>query len=136
MRSRIAVLLLLCSAILVAQSTPKAEPGPAQGDTKASCVCCQKMVDTNGTPSCCAHRTSKDAQTASCCGDKAAMACMKDGKDKSADACCGTGKCGGKDDQKGCCGKSAKTSEQASMACCGGSSGQCGMHHDHSDMAK
>jgi len=66
----------------------------------------------------------------------AAMSCMKDGKDKSAAACCGNDKCSGKNDQKACCRKSEKTSEQASMACCGGSGAECGMHHDHPDMGK
>ena len=123
MKYRMLALILALTVVSWAQtetapSTPQQSTVPAE---KAKCACCDKMAagDMKDMKSCCAHHDmqSKDGkdskEMASCCGSKDAKACMKNGKDKTAAACCKEG-C-----SKGSCGK-----DKTATACCGSKCGK------------
>jgi hypothetical protein len=148
MRFRLPVIVFVVAlaAFSWAQTATPPRANPTQPSTaavpaatKADCPCCQKMADSKATESCCAHHQGASAKAdMPCCKSKEgkeAMSCMKGDKDKSKDACCSKGKCGG-EGKEGCCSKSDKTTEQAAMACCGANGELCGAHHDHGDLNK
>jgi hypothetical protein len=146
MKFKMTALILVLAAFSWAQTATPVKPNPTQSSTaavptaaKTDCPCCQKMTDGKTNESCCAHdqEASAKSETSCCKGDgKNAMACAKGEKDKSADGCCSSGKCGS-DGKEGCCSKSDKTTEQAALACCGATGERCGAaHHDHADINK
>ncbi len=133
MKFKMTALILALTVVAWAQTaTPTAPAAPQQStapEQKAKCPCCDKMAmkDAKDAHSCCMHH-EKDAsgkETASCCGGKDAMSCMKGDKDKTAHACCGdkcskdaagkmscAGKCA-KECEKGCCSAKNKSEKAA-----------------------
>jgi hypothetical protein len=118
MKYRMLALILALTVVSWAQtetapSTTQQSTVPAE---KAKCACCDKMGagDMKDVESCCAHhdmksRDGKDSkEMASCCGGKDAKSCMKNGKDKTAAACCKQG-----------CSKGSSGKDKTAIACCG-----------------
>ncbi len=102
------------------QTTPQQSTVPAD---KAKCACCDKMAtaDAKDASACARHMKSdmknKDTkEMASCCagkdekasGGKDAVACMKNGKDKTASCC------------KDACSKDSCSKDKMAAACCAG----------------
>lgn len=140
MKLKLIALILALTVVSWAQTAtpnPTSEPQQSTAPAEAkACPCCDKaasaeskdgqascahhamMAAEGKEPACCARKDK-----ASCCSGKDGMSCKREGKDKTAMACCDGEKCG-KDCQKGC--SSAKQGEKKASNCCGG--GRCTEH--------
>jgi len=138
MKHKLIALILAFTAVSWAQTaTPNSTPTPQQSTVPAdakACPCCDKAASAEAKdgPACCAHHTMAATdgkepaccagkEKAACCSGKDGKSCKRDGKDKTAVACCNSEKCG-KDCEKGCC-SSAKQGEKNASNCCG--AGHC-----------